>query len=331
MAKIKSFITEAEVSVMTEPDISFVSLVRHAANQQPFKIMKGQVKGEKSMNKVIHSILVPKDADESTLKELESDYSFEEKDETSLEGFNIYKQVKDEEIDLESKGMALVDKEKGIYSIIANKTEKSEAKTIEKEAISWANKDSIFDSMFAMEDIIFGVLAQPEAEAGERKAMINSALANFGKHLEVVLSTMKSEDVVSIENIEVKGEFAEKLRAVKQEISEEAIEKKINDKIIEVLATVDDTVAKKTQAMIDNFIETSFKEMKEKLNENLNAELEKMANKEAITSEIETIKNEVEIIKNTPKSRKSEIDEEVSSTKKSNVSKSNHNKYITFV
>jgi hypothetical protein len=52
MAKIKSIITEAEINFMKDVEVEFVSLVGHAANRQPFKIIKGEViKGDNAMPK----------------------------------------------------------------------------------------------------------------------------------------------------------------------------------------------------------------------------------------------------------------------------------------
>src|SRR6056297_1726015 len=216
MAKVKSIIREDDVTFMSNLDVEFVSLVGHAANQQPFKIMKGQVKGDENMNKVIHSILVPKDIGEDKQKELEDSYSFEEKDEQSLEDFNVYKQVADDEVDLENKDLAVVDKDAGIYVIVAEKKEESKAETVDKESMDWVTIDGIVDAMFSMEDIVLGVLRQPEAETGQRKDMISNAIGNFTKHVEAVLSQAKSEDVIDFEGIEHKGENVKELRIQKK-------------------------------------------------------------------------------------------------------------------
>jgi len=325
MAKVKSNTVERDVTFMTDPDINFVSLVGHAANQQPFKIMKGQVKGDGNMNKVIHSILVPK---EMGTEELKDSYSFEEKDEESLDGFTIYKQVKDDEVDLETKSVAVLDQEKGIYGIVADKTEKSEAEPIVKESVDYASMDSILDGLMAMEEIVLGTLSQPASEKNERMTMINSAVTNFTNHVEAVMSTMKGDEVISLENVELKGENVKKLREIKQETPEVDIDEKMNEMKESILAKIDEIAEEKSQAKIESFKET-FESMKTTLNTNLSSELDSMASKEELTSEIEALKAEIETIKNTPKTRKSVIDEDSGEPEKKTVRKSNRS--ITFV
>ena len=328
MAKVKSIIREQDVTFMTQPEIDFISLVGHAANQQPFKIMKGQVKGDENMNKVIHSILVPKDIGEEKQKELEDSYSFEEKDEQSLEGFNVYKQVADEEVDLENKNLAVVDKDAGVYGIVAEKKEESKAETVDKESMDWATIDGIVDAMFSMEDIVLGVLRQPEAETGQRKEMISNAIGNFTKHVEAVLSQAKSEDVIDLKNIELKGENVKELRTEKQpEEPEVDIEEKLEALKTTVFEKLEEKAEEKSQAKIDEF-KAEYDKMKQELNDNLNAEIEKLASKEDLETEIKSVKDEIEAVKNTPKSRKSEIDEHVDTSVKKNQRK--RDGYITF-
>ena len=327
MAKVKSIIRENDVTFMTQPEIDFVSLVGHAANQQPFKIMKGQVKGEENMNKVIYSILVPKNIGEEKLTELGESYSFEEKDEQSLEGFDVYKQVADEDVDLENKDLAVVDKDAGIYGIVAEKKEESKVETVDKESMEWATIDTVLDAMFSMEDIVLGVLRQPEAEIGQRKEMITNAISNFTSHVSAVLSQTKSEDVISLEDVELKGENVKELRTVKQEEPEVDIEEKLEALKTTVFEKIDEKAEEKSQAKIDEF-KTEFETMKKELNDNLNAELDKLASKESLETEIKSVKDEVEAIKNTPKSRKSEIDEHADAVKQKSQRK--RDGYITF-
>ncbi len=330
MAKIKSITIESDVTLMQNADIEFVSLVGHAANQQPFKIMKGQVKGDNNMNKVIYSILVPKGVKDEKLKELQEIYSFEEKDEDSLDDFDVYKQVADEEIDLENKHLAVVDKDAGIYGVIAEKKEESKVETVDKESMDWATIDGIVDAMFSMEDIVLGVLRQPEAETGQRKGMISNAIGNFTKHVEAVLSEAKSEDVIDLESIELKGENVKELRTQKQpEESEVDIEEKLEALKETVFAKIDEKAEEKSQAKIDEF-KTEFETTKKELNDNLNAELEKLASKETLDAEVKSVKDEIEVIKNTPKSRKSEIDEHVTGPEKKQSVNKNRN-FMTFV
>jgi hypothetical protein len=49
-----------DVNFMVDAEIDFVSLVRHAANQMPFRIIKEECKGGESMRTVVQSIMLPK-------------------------------------------------------------------------------------------------------------------------------------------------------------------------------------------------------------------------------------------------------------------------------
>ncbi len=61
-AKIVTEEVEKEVTMMTQPEAHFVSLVKHAANRMPFRVIKSQKGGESnSMSFVVQSILVPKE------------------------------------------------------------------------------------------------------------------------------------------------------------------------------------------------------------------------------------------------------------------------------
>ena len=153
MAKVKSIITEADVSFMTNTEVEFVSLVGHAANRSPFKIIKGEVKGENTMPKTIYSILVSKDVTEEKLQEIVSEHNFsvDEKIEDALEGFDVYSQIEDDEVDLETRKMsALAD---GVYAVVADLKEESEKEGLEKEEFEYETLDKVADSLFAMMDI----------------------------------------------------------------------------------------------------------------------------------------------------------------------------------
>ena len=187
MAKIKSFITEAEIGILSDVDVHFVSLVGHAANRQPFKIIKGEVKGDNTMPKTIYNVLVSKDVTEEKLQELmdEHKFSVDQKDETALEGFDVYSQIEDNEVDLETRKMsALAD---GVYAVVADLKVESEKEGLEKEEFEYETLDKVADSLFAMMDIVLGTMRQPEAEGTSRKEMILTAVNNFTSYVGAVL------------------------------------------------------------------------------------------------------------------------------------------------
>jgi hypothetical protein len=317
MAKVKSIITEADVSFMTNPEIHFVSLVGHAANRQPFKIIKGQIKGDDNMpKKTIFSVLVPKTTTEEKLQEIVSEHKFsvEEKDETSLSGYDVYIQAKDEDIDPDSKKIAKL--EDDVFIVVADLKEDSEKEGTEKDEFNWETYDTIADSLFAMCDIVLGSLRQPEADGTSRKDIIFAAISNFTKHAEAFLSTMKAEDVV--ENIEVKSEIIKSLLAEKEEVVPEVPE--VNEDIQK--ATEEIEILKKQLEDIKNL----FEETKETLNKNINECLEAYTKKEDVDVTVAEIKDSIEQIKTSTFSRKSDIDE-----KKPPVIKQENKKRNTFV
>lgn len=300
MAKIKSIVTEADVTFMGDVDVEFVSLVGHAANRQPFKVIKGEVKGEHDMSKkAIYSVLVSKDTTEEKLQEIVEAHGLSTEEKLEIEGYDVYKQISDEEIDFDSRKMTALDE--GAYAIVADLKEESEKEGLEKEEFEWETMDKVADSLFSMMDIVLGTLRQPEADGQSRKEMIQSAISNFTNYVTAVLDTAKAEDV--LENIEVKSEIIKEAMAPKEETPPE--EK------VDVPALID---AAKEELKTDyeaqiKAITDQFEEMKSTLNANLNEHLEAYIKKEDADKEINAVKEELEDLKNTTKSRNSEVDE----------------------
>lgn len=306
MNSVKGVLIEDEVVFMTNPNIEFVSLVKHAANRKPFRIIKGQVKGESNMNKVIHSLLVSKDIGDDKLKELADTYSLETKDEEALEGFDVYKQVDDEEIQAETKSVAAV--EDGVYAVVADLAEESEVEPTEKQ-FDYATMDDLADAAFAMMDIVFGTMRQPEATDKQRKTQILGAVDNFKKYAEAVLTNAKAEDVATKleprEDLEV---IKELFKPKEPEEDTKGVEEKLDELFNSMVEKIESKSEEKVQAKIDEF-KQEYQEMKDSLNQKLNEELEKFAHKEEVDKEIKDLKGELENLKNTPTQRKSEIEE----------------------
>ena len=322
MAKVKSFINEGEISVLTDVDIHYVSLVGHAANRQPFKIIKGEVKGDKTMkNQTIYSVLIKKDTTDEKLEEIvaEHNFSVDEKVENALEGYDVYKQVEDDDVDLDTKHVTELGD--GNYAIVADLKEESDKKPLEKE-IDYETMEKVADSLFAMMDIVLGAMRQPEAEGESRKEMIMSAVSNFSNYTEMALSEMKSEDVLEL--VEIKSEIVKEFipETEKEEATDfSELEKKMEAKFTEMLKEQVDLVKSEVSET-----ETKFKE---ELNASLNEQFELYSKKEELEKEVKTLKTEIETIKTTAKSRNSEIDEH--NHKKTKTKKSNRNQFVTFV
>lgn len=322
MAKVKSIITEADITFMKDVEVEFVSLVGHAANRQPFRIIKGEIEGDKTMPKTIYSVLVSKDVTEEKLQEIvaEHNFSVDEKIEDALDGFDIYSQIEDGEVDLETRKMsALAD---GVYAIVADLKEESEKEGLEKEEIEYETLDKVADSLFAMMDIVLGTMRQPEAEGTSRKEMIMTAVGNFSSYVEAVLANTKAEDV--IENLDIKSEIMKEfLPKEEDEIVFDPDE--FEDTLKEEL------ISKFTEMLTEqvDLLKSEFNETKEALNVSLNDQFELYQKKEDVEKELEAVKAEIDAIKNTTKSRKSELDEGVKKTVKTETK--NKKSFTTFV
>lgn len=327
MAKVKSIIVEDEVGMLEDVSVEFVSLVGHAANRSPFKIIKGEIEGDEHMKKTIYSILVDKNTTEEKLQEIvkEHNFSIDEKDETALEGYDVYKQIEDDEVDLETKKMAKLDE--GIFTVVADLKEDSEKEGIEKE-MDYETMEKVADSLFEMMDIVLGTIRQPEADGTSRKEMIMSAVSNFTSYVEATLSTMKAEEV--LEDFEIKSEIikefipAEKIDDVeeKEEFDSEEFETRIKEELIS-------TFTEMIESQV-GLVKNDFEETKKTLNESLNEQFELYLKKEDSEKEIATVKSEIEDLRNTTKSRNSEIDENVHKKKKETKTKKQH-QFVTFV
>jgi DNA repair ATPase RecN len=188
-----------------------------------------------------------------------------------------------------------------------------------------------------------GTLRVPEATKASRRNTIVSALENLKKHVEATLKHVKEDDIIDLENIEVKGENLEPLfyqvttgkdaDLEKQERQEEV--QKQFEEAQEQLGKSLDKFKEKVYAKMDEKNDAKFKEfmdkfeeMKKELNDNLNEHFETLASKEDTEKAIENIKKEIDEIRNTTKKRNSEVDE-IPEKEKTPTVKTNR-KYITF-
>ena len=97
MGKGVKVITETksdEVVLLEDVDVEFVSLVKHGANQSPFRVVKTENKRRPNkMLKVIQSILLPKSVELKDLAEKEGLEWLSEAKVEKVEDFDEYKKV----------------------------------------------------------------------------------------------------------------------------------------------------------------------------------------------------------------------------------------------
>lgn len=326
MAKVKSIITEADVAFMKDVEVEFVSLVGHAANRQPFKIIKGEViKGDKDMTKqTIYKVLVKKGVTDTKLQELmtEHNFSVDQKDETAVEGYDVYKQVEDAEVDLDTRNMASLSDD--AYVIIADLKEDSEKEGLEKEEIEYETMEKVADSLFAMVDIVLGTIRQPDAQ--NRKEMIMSAVTNFSNYADAVLSNIKAEDVLG--DFEIKSEIIKGLIKTDTPVEKEAFD-------LEVFKQeFGDSLKAEFEKFVDekvNAVKGELSETKDTLNTSLNDQFALYTKKEDLEKELAVVKTELEDLKNTTKKRNSDMDEETIKTKKTEKREFKPGQFKTFV
>ena len=326
MAKVKSIIMEKDIGFLSNVDVHFVSLVGHAANRQPFKIIKGEViKGDKDMTKqTIYKVLVKKGVTDNKLQELMTEHKFsaDQKDETALEGYDVYKQVEDAEVNLDTRNMASISDD--AYVIIADLKEDSEKEGLEKEEVEYETMEKVADSLFAMVDIVLGTMRQPEAQ--NRKEMIMTAITNFSNYVGAVLSNMKAEDVL--------GDFEIKSEIIKGLIKTDTpVEKEVFD--LEVFKQeFGDSLKAEFEKFVDekvNAVKGELSETKDTLNTSLNDQFALYTKKEDLEKELAVVKTELEDLKNTTKKRNSDMDEETIKTKKTEKREFKPGQFKTFV
>jgi hypothetical protein len=320
----KKIIYEDEITWLENSDAAFVSLVDRGAIQDGFRILKNYKGEDQDMSKTIYKVLAPVDCEQEKLETIKEEYqlNLEEKNSEELEGFDTYKQAEDEAVNLEEKELVSLDKAANIYAIVAPQVQEDATKTLKAE-LDYETMDTLVESVFATMDVIMGTLRVPEATKASRRNTIVSALENLKKHVEATLKHVKEDDIIDLENIEVKGENLEPLfyqvttekdaDLEKQERQEEVaneVEKRMKE-AHDVLEQTLDTFKEKVAGMVEEKAEEKFSAMKTSLNDELVEKLEALTEKEEFEAKVKELADGIEELKNTTKQRKSEVDEEV--------------------
>jgi len=223
---------ETDVTFLENVEVDFVSLVRHGANQAPFRVIK-EDKGGGKMSMVVQSILLPKTA---TLTGLAAEKGLEwltEAKETEKEEFDEYDkyvQVEAEKFDgglqltkIHSAGafalvgkLKNVDEEKSALTLgSASEKEIDLAVSPMETAVATQTGPSYvitFRDMFEKElssflDVVRGAMSQSSADAKKRKTAVLGALESFKNFLAVGLDAIsgggkKKEDASTAEKID---------------------------------------------------------------------------------------------------------------------------------
>jgi len=200
MAKVKSITTtiEDEVVFMVNPNVEYVSLVKHGANRAPFKVLKAEkIKEESNMNKVVQSVLVRNDiSDEDIAKALEG---IDKRNEKLYSSFTAYPQISIEKVAIDSIVVTKHEEVEGIYFVLGDLAEgMKEGGTLmidAKEAVDYATMDNLYTELYAMADVVGGAMRQENADAEFRKTTILTTIDNFKAFAEVVLESLAEKKV----------------------------------------------------------------------------------------------------------------------------------------
>ena len=85
-------VVEQSVTFLTDPQIQFVSLVKHGANQEPFLVIKSRKGGSEDMSgRIVQRVIISKDLPEATAEEFLRHVKVN--DEKEYDGFLAYDQV----------------------------------------------------------------------------------------------------------------------------------------------------------------------------------------------------------------------------------------------
>jgi hypothetical protein len=327
-AKVKAITTTIEDTVvfMTQPDVQFVSLVKHGANRTPFKVLKHE-KEDSTMKKVVQSILVKNDLPKEQIEKALEGMS--KKSATSFKTFTSYPQLS---LDRCADGSFMTTKHsdiEGVYVILADLKEgESEKGTLQmdaKEAIDYATLDNLYTELYAMADVVSGAMRQESAGVEFRKTTILTAIENFRNFAEVTLSSMDSEkadtfiDPKNHPNLLFPFIKTEKADAKDDDLSDEEKAKAKADEEAKAKADADASTPtpEDTDTKTDPLVVTALTNLATSLTnfgEQITSSLKDV--KEEIKTSNETLKAEISEIANTTVASKTETEEDNVDTKK---------------
>ncbi len=266
---------EKEIVFLHDADIDFVSLVRHGANKQAFRIIKQEGGVTENMNKIIQAILLSNDMTMEKLSSIsELGYLTEAKTDEVVKFDHYKKYIQTDAKKFEKESLSLVRLSESGYAIVGKLkidvddkdvlilgTSKEDTKTKNVMDVevpsSGVMMTKTFGELFHREltlflDIVFGALRQSSTDSKKRKSTVMSAFDAFRNFVSMGLDTL-GKAKVDIEKIEV-----DKLTINKEE---EMNEKEIQELITKTVSeSVPESVTKSVESAM-----TPIKEIVEKL------------------------------------------------------------------
>lgn len=220
---------EKKIIMLSDVDVHFVSLVRHGANQQPFRVVKSEDKGGVLVSKdalVLQSLLVVKGMDVSKLAEKGGLAWLSAVDYSHLQEFDGYSkmvQVPEDKMDMDSMQMVKVHPD-GAWVLVGKLAEGEKvdnvlmvsADVVDKaldimirpmdQAVASAPTVAIsFGQLFDRElsaflDVVYGTFNQSGSNVATRKKTIMSAIDALKMFLSVGIDSL-GDGVVKLEKM----------------------------------------------------------------------------------------------------------------------------------
>ncbi len=196
--KIITTIIEDVVVFMTNPEVKFVSLVKHAANRMPFKILKHD-KGGNTMKGTVQAVFLKKGLPEERLVELRKEFVLDTKADSDDEAqYDVYIQQPKEDFKEESLTVLKPKDEDDIYYIVGT-LKKDEKDPVTKEGTEVTLSD-LYSALYAMADTVSGVLRQENGTASFKRKTVLQSIDNFRSFAEAVLKTIKDNQFTKAED-----------------------------------------------------------------------------------------------------------------------------------
>ena len=305
--RIITMVKEEDVTYLADAKVEFVSLVDRGANRAPFKILKSE---GGNMTKVVQAVLVPNRLSEEEKKAcLEG---FETENAKEFNSYTSYIQVSEDSVDLSKAQLAKLGKS---FALVAPLKEdspelKDAVDKTKKEAIDYLTLDNLYNELYAMADVVAGAMRQSEADTGNRKDIVLSAIHNFEAFATALFDNVngKSLKAVKIEDHpdKVVSFFVDKKEGAESEVSKN--DEPSTEPSEEPADEPEDEKAEKKENEVD--IEKLKAELLEEVKSLIGASIEK-ATKE-LEESTEEIKKSLEEIQSTPVSTKTVLNKDAS-------------------
>lgn len=231
--KVLTEMKEEEIVLLKDVDVKFVSLVRHGANQSPFRVIKSD--GGKDMPKVIQAIILPDGVTLSSLAEKDELAWLNDAKQDKVEKFDEYlklEQLSEDQFVDGSLQLVKIDP-RGSYVMVGEAKDNEVVKTAltlgehkekaldiptspmnepiaerEGPAFVLTFRDMFEKELSSFLDVVKGAMSQSQSDVKKRKAAVMHALDSFKSFLAIGMDELsksgkksKKEDVTAIDQV----------------------------------------------------------------------------------------------------------------------------------